>query len=243
MNISNGKRSKTFYIKVTGSYALWTDPATKGGGERVSMPVPTRQALQGIIDACYFKPTIKNIVDEVKIVNPIRFSSIGYRALYGNNSPGLNYVTVLEEVIYFVKFWFEWNEAREDLMADRNMNKHEAIMERSLKKGGRRDIFLGAREFVGFVEEISQSEYDAEKTAYYGTTVPLGRLFHSFKYPEKSGGLLESYFTDTIMTDGIVKFKPQSECEVKNELSSYTFKTGSTVVSVDTELKEYGKDG
>ena len=57
--------SKYFYMKVSSDYALWTDPASKGGGERISYPVPTAQALKGIVDACYFKPTIVNVVYNV----------------------------------------------------------------------------------------------------------------------------------------------------------------------------------
>ena len=127
-------RSKYFYMKITGDYALWTDPATKSGGERISYQVPTAQAIQGICDAVYFKPTIRNVVDEVKVINPVRFHSMGYRALYSDLSPGLNCVTVLEDVEYLVKYHFVWNPDREDLAKDQNMKKHEAITERSLEK-------------------------------------------------------------------------------------------------------------
>ena len=157
------ERSKYFYMKVTGDYALWTDPATKGGGERISYQVPTVQALQGICDAVYFKPTIRNVVDAVKVINPVRFHSMGYRALYADLSAGLNYVTVLEDVEYLLKYHFEWNLNRDDLLQDRIMKKHEAIAERSLKRGGRRDVFLGAREFIGYVEAIDEDEYLKEK--------------------------------------------------------------------------------
>lgn len=58
---------------------------------------------------------------------------MGSRALYNNGSPGLNYITVLENVEYLVKFHFEWNLDRDDMAQDRNMKKHEAIMERSLE--------------------------------------------------------------------------------------------------------------
>ena len=152
------EKSKHFYMRITGDYALWADPATKGGGERISYQVPTAQAIQGICDAVYFKPTIRNVVDAIKVVNPVRFHSMGYRALYGDLSAGLNYVTVLENVEYLVQYHFEWNLYRQDLSRDRIMKKHETITERSLRKGGRRDVFLGAREFLGYVEQITEQE-------------------------------------------------------------------------------------
>lgn len=237
------ERSKYFYMKVTGDYALWTDPATKGGGERISYQVPTVQALQGICDAVYFKPTIRNVVDAVKVINPVRFHSMGYRALYADLSAGLNYVTVLEDVEYLLKYHFEWNLNRDDLLQDRIMKKHEAIAERSLKRGGRRDVFLGAREFIGYVEAIDEDEYLKEKTFYSGSDLDLGNIFHSFIYPNNEEGKLKSFFTHTIMKDGIIKFKSQDECEIRNALSSYTFKGHKGVVSVDEELKEYGEGG
>lgn len=236
-------RSKCFYMRITGDYALWTDPATKGGGERISYQVPTVQALQGICDAVYFKPTIRNVVDAVKVVNPVRFHSMGYRALYADLSAGLNYVTVLEDVEYLLKYHFEWNLNRDDLLQDRIMKKHEAIAERSLKRGGRRDVFLGAREFLGYVEAIDKDEYLKEKTFYSESDLDLGNIFHSFIYPHSEDEPLKSLFTHTYMKDGIIEFKTQEQCEIVNTLSSYTFKGHKSVVSVDEELKEYGEGG
>lgn len=240
---NKNEKSKYFYMRITGDYALWTDPSTKGGGERISYQVPTAQALQGICDAVYFKPTIHNVVDAVKIVNPVRFHSMGYRALYADLSAGLNYVTVLTSVIYMVKYHFEWDLNRDDLAHDRIMKKHEAIAERSLKRGGRRDVFLGAREFVGYVEAIDEEEYLSEESFYLGSDLDLGNIFHSFIYPRNEDEPLKSLFTHTYMKDGIIEFKPQAECEIVNTLSSYTFKGHKGVVSVDEELKEYGEGG
>ena len=168
---------------------------------------------------------------------------MGYRALYADLSAGLNYVTVLEDVEYLLKYHFEWNLNRDDLLQDRIMKKHEAIAERSLKRGGRRDVFLGAREFIGYVEAIDEDEYLKEKTFYSGSDLDLGNIFHSFIYPNNEEGKLKSLFTHTIMKDGIIKFKSQDECEIRNALSSYTFKGHKGVVSVDEELKEYGEGG
>ena len=64
-------------------------------------------------------------------------------------------------------------------------------------------------------------------------------MFHSFAYPKDETTPLKSYFTKTVMDNGVIKFKPQPECEIVNTLSSYTFKTPGQVKSVDDELKEY----
>ena len=45
-------------FRVWGNEALFTDPLTKVGGEKFSYPVPTYQALKGITESIYWKPTL-----------------------------------------------------------------------------------------------------------------------------------------------------------------------------------------
>lgn len=232
-------RSRNFYFRVRGNLALFTNPATKGGGERSSYSVPTRQALQGIVDAIYFKPTITNVVTEVKICRQIQTELHGVRALLANCKADLSYVSYLSDVEYLVKCHFIWNEDRPDLMHDRLPNKHEAIMARSIRKGGRRDIFLGTRECVGLVDAISQEDYDAAEVAYADQTIDFGIMFHSFKYPKDKSEPLKSYFTHTVMENGCIRFKEQKDCEIMNTLSSYAFKSPGQVKSVDEEFANY----
>lgn len=232
-------RSRNFYARIRGDRALFTNPATKGGSERSSYSVPSRQALQGIIDSIYHKPTFTNVVTEVKVVNQIQTELHGVRALLHDYTADLSYVSYLSDVEYLVKFHFIWNEQREDLSQDRIPNKHEAIMERSIRKGGRRDAFLGTRECLGLVDAISQEDYETADSHYKDVTIDLGIMFHSFAYPIDKTTPLKSYFTKTIMDKGVIKFKPQSECEIVNTLSSYAFKVPGQIKSVDTEYAEY----
>ncbi len=232
-------RSRNFYVRVRGDRALFTNPATKGGSERSSYSVPTRQALQGIVDSIYHKPTFTNVVTEVKVLNQIQTELHGIRALLHDYSADLSYVSYLSDVEYLVKFHFVWNENRKDLIQDRLPNKHEAIMERSIRKGGRRDVFLGTRECFGLVDEISQGEYENASSYYNGVTIDLGIMFHSFAYPTSKDVPLKSYFTKTVMENGVIRFKPQSECEIENTLSSYVFNTPGQIKSVDDEFEEY----
>ena len=241
MQTSIKECSKYFYMKISSDYALWTDPVSKGGGERISYPVPTAQALKGIADACYFKPPLVNVVDSVKVVNPIMYKKFGYRALYGNMSAGLNNVTALSQIEYLIKFHFEWNYDRTDLVHDRNMKKHESIMERSLKKGGRRDVFLGVREFIGDVEYIDEYQFTTCKTAYDGSSIDFGYMFHHFDYPNDNQKKFKSIFAKVKMESGVIDFSLDGVDYIENELSTYNFKKNKTVVSVEEELKSYGK--
>lgn len=237
-------RSRHFYMRVRGELALFTNPATKGGGERSSYPVPTRQALQGIVDAVYHKPTITNVVTEVKVINQIQTELHGTRALLKDYGADLSYVSYLSDVEYLIKYHFVWNENRPDLVKDRLPNKHEAIMERSLRKGGRRDVFLGTRECLGLVEAISQEEYETAQIAseHANQEIDLGIMFHSFAYPTDRKEPLRSYFTRTVMTNGTIHFKEQAECEIVNTLSSYTFKPAGPIKPVEEEFEGYQLD-
>ncbi|WP_042681451.1 CRISPR-associated protein Cas5 [Anaerosalibacter massiliensis] len=62
----NKFKSNPFYMKVFGDYTLFTDPMTKGGGEKFTYQVPSYQALKGIVEACYWKPIFYYVIDSVK---------------------------------------------------------------------------------------------------------------------------------------------------------------------------------
>ncbi len=238
-------KSKPFYYKVKGDYALFTDPLTKGGGEKFSYSVPTYQAIKGITEAIYWKPTIVIYIDEVKIINPIRTQTKGIRTVVKNGtSVDRNYYTYLKDVEYYIKFHFEWNELREDLKHDRNEVKHQEIILRTLDKGGRRDIFLGARECLGFIERLSREDYENKEGFYEGENISMGIMFHSFNYPtEVSTGEynhLESNFAQTIMENGTITFIRPEECTIKNILGEYRgkFIKSENIKTVDEELDE-----
>ncbi|MEN4336431.1 type I-C CRISPR-associated protein Cas5c, partial [Streptococcus pyogenes] len=113
------------------------------------------------------------------------------------------------------------------------------IMERSIRKGGRRDVFLGTRECLGLVDDISQEEYETTVSYYNGVNIDLGIMFHSFAYPKDKKTPLKSYFTKTVMKNGVITFKAQSECDIVNTLSSYAFKAPEEIKSVNDECMEY----
>ena len=74
-------------FKVYGKYALFTDPLTKIGGEKCSYQIPTYQALKGIMESIYWKPTIIWIIDKVRVMKAIRTQTrsakpINYSGIY-----------------------------------------------------------------------------------------------------------------------------------------------------------------
>lgn len=238
-------KSNYFYYKVFGDYALFTDPLTRGVGEKFSYSVPTYQALKGLTENLYWKPTVVIVIDEVKVMRPIRTQTTGVRLLIGSgaeNSADRSYYTYLKNVEYLVKFHFEWNLQRDDLTKDRNAKKHEEILKRTLARGGRRDVFLGTRECVAFVEPLSESVYNESVSCYKDQTMNFGMMFHSFNYPTeaktKDYEHLEANFTGIVMENGVIKFPRPEECTVTNVLSKYqgTVISSENIKSVDDEL-------
>ena len=117
-------------FKVYGRYALFTDPITKVGGEKFTYQIPTYQALKGICESIYWKPTFSWIIDEVRVIKPIRTQCQGIRPIAYSGGNTLSFYTYLVEPEYEVKAHFEWNKHREDLAGDRNENSSMAINSR-----------------------------------------------------------------------------------------------------------------
>lgn len=61
-------------LKAFGDYALFSRPEMKV--ERVSYDVITPSAARGILEAIYWKPQIRWIIDEITVLKPIRFTNI-----------------------------------------------------------------------------------------------------------------------------------------------------------------------
>ena len=199
-------------FEVFGDYALFTDPLTKIGGEKLSYSVPTYQALKGITESIYWKPSIFYIIDEIRVMKPIQMESKGIRPIeFGGGNTLANY-TYLKDVHYQVKAHFEFNMNRPDMAFDRNEGKHFSIMQRSLKAGGRRDIFLGTRECQGYVEPCDfgsgHGHYDSESSEHH-----LGTMVHGFNYPDETGKEeLEVRLWNPVMRKGVIEFIRPEKC-------------------------------
>jgi len=61
-------------VKVSGSYALYTRIEFKA--ERVSYDILTPSAARGILEAIYWKPQFRWVIDRIYVLNPIRFTNI-----------------------------------------------------------------------------------------------------------------------------------------------------------------------
>jgi len=195
-------------IRVWGDYALFTRPEMKV--ERVSYDVMTPSAARGILEAIYWKPAIRWVVDRIHVLRPIRFDNIRRNELANRVSvnnrdmeddrPVCRYIEddrqqrasmVLRDVEYVIEAHFDLTGADEA-----EPGKHLAIFERRVKKGQcfHRPYF-GCREFpVNFewCEEIPESVFGGEKD--------LGYMLHDIDFEND----MTPQFFRAVMKDGVI---------------------------------------
>jgi len=201
-------------FRVWGKYALFTDPLTKIGGEKCSYQIPTYEALKGIISSVYWKPTIIWIIDKVRVMKPIKTQTRSAKPIKYSGGNDLSIYTYLSDVDYQVQAHFEWNLHREDMAKDRNENKHYFVAKRMIERGGRRDIFLGARECQGYVEPCKFGEGEGFYDKYGELSFDL--MFHGFDYPDEYGkDEFHSRFWRPRMVDGVVEVIRPEQCTIR----------------------------
>jgi CRISPR-associated protein Cas5d len=150
-------------LKVWGDYACFTRPEMKV--ERVSYDVMTPSAARGILEAVYWKPAIRWLVEKIRVLNPIRFENIrrnelsgkimvsNVRAAMRGGNVALETIIedqrqqrasmVLRDVAYVIEACFEFTGTE-----DRNEGKHLDIFNRRVRDGECfHRPYLGCREF------------------------------------------------------------------------------------------------
>jgi len=195
-------------LRVWGDYALFTRPEMKV--ERVSYDVMTPSAARGILEAIYWKPAIRWVIDRIHVLRPVRFENIRRNELANRVSvnnrdmeggrPVCRYIEddrqqrasmLLRDVEYVIEAHFELT--GDD---DAEPGKHLAIFERRVKKGQcfHRPYF-GCREFpVNFewCDDIPASPLAGIRE--------LGYMLHDIDFADD----MTPRFFRAVMEDGIV---------------------------------------
>lgn len=231
-------------FEVTGEYALFSDPVMRIGGEKSSYQIPTYEALKGILHSIYWKPTLIWVIDAVRIMNPIQMEVKGIRPIRYHGGNDLAYYTYLKNCRYQVRAHFEWNLNRPELKPDRNENKHHQIALKMICKGGRRDIFLGARECQGYVEPCvfgqGESAYD---------TLPrmdFGLMYHGITYADEAydaatAGKMTANFWRPTMEQGVIHFPRPEQCPHHKPLRTMDIKPFGEELGNFSGLREFGE--
>lgn len=203
-------------FEVYGDYALFSDPITRVGGEKFTYQVPTYEAMKGVLQSVYWKPTIIWVIDSVRVMNQIQTETKGIRPIkYSGGSNDLSYYTYLKDCRYQVRAHFIWNENRPELAGDRSDNKHHNIAKRMIERGGRRDIFLGTRECQAYVAPCVFGEGES----FYAATPQLdfGMMYHGITYAdeaysEETRGQMTVRLWRAVMKNGVIDFLPPADC-------------------------------
>lgn len=231
-------------FEVTGDYGLFSDPIMRVGGEKCSYQVPTYEALKGILSSVYWKPSIIWYINAVRVMNQIQTEVKGIRPIKYHGRNDLAYYTYLKNCRYQVRAHFEWNENRPELAGDRNENKHHNIAKRMIEKGGRRDVFLGARECQGYVEPCRFGEgegaYDSVQELGFGLMYH-GITYADEAYSDETKGNMTARFWYPTMKKGVITFPRPEECPLHKTLRPMEMKPFGDAWNNFSGLKEFGE--
>lgn len=202
-------------LKVWGDYACFSRPEMKV--ERVSYDIITPSAARGILEAIYWKPAIRWVIDKITVINPIKFENIRRnellgkmsvsavkKAYLGNKEVQLYQSTddivqraslVLKDVCYYIEAHFELTDKVGETDTE---EKHYNIALRRARKGQcfHRPYF-GCREFpvqFEFVEEETMT------SCYENREKDLGFMLWDIDFNNDTSPL----FYRPIMIDGVV---------------------------------------
>ena len=231
-------------FEVTGDYALFSDPVMRIGGEKSSYQIPTYEALKGILHSIYWKPTLIWVIDAVRIMNPIQMEVKGIRPIRYHGGNDLAYYTYLKNCRYQVRAHFEWNLNRPELKPDRNENKHHQIALKMIRKGGRRDIFLGSRECQGYVEPCIFGQGEGAYDNF--PRMDFGLMYHGITYADEAydaatEGNMTANFWRPAMEQGVIHFPRPEQCPHHKLLRKMDIKPFGEELGNFSGLREFGE--
>ena len=203
-------------LEIWGDYALFCRPEMKV--ERVSYDVITPSAARGILEAIYFKPELKWLIDKIYVCNPIQFTNIRRNEIkakvnarnirtamttdgivspiYASEEIQQRASMVLKNVRYIIDAHFELT--GKGGIDDTN-EKHYNIALRRIRNGQYfHQPYFGCREFP-----VSFRLFEDEnvKTAYSGVQ-DLGYMLYDMDYTDLEN--IRPMFYRASMTDGVI---------------------------------------
>lgn len=217
--------SKGVKVKVWGEYALFSRPEMKV--ERCSYDVMTPSAARGILEAIYWHPGMRWVIDRIYVNKPIQFTSVRRNEVKSkisannvlpvyNGNPKRLYISSKAEIVqraslmlrnveYVIEAHFEMTEKAND---SDNPGKFKDIIMRRLRRGECfHTPYFGCREFpVKFClyenEEIATAYADEDER-------DLGFMLYDLDYSDPEN--IQPMFFRAIMKKGVIDLR---DCEV-----------------------------
>ena len=208
----------SIHLRISGDLACFTRPEMKV--ERVSYDALTPSAARGILEAIYWKPEIRWVIERIHVLRPIRWTTlrrneVGSKASAatarsamraGRGNIGITVederqqraATLLRDVAYVVQ-------ARFDILSGpRAPGKHLDQFNRRVKKGQCfHHPYLGCREFLADFEPADPAALPEPHEELRGET-DLGWTFLDFDYTRDR----TARFFRAKMVDGVIDVPP-----------------------------------
>ena len=214
-------------LEVWGDYALFTRPEMKV--ERVSYDVITPSAARGILEAIYWHPGMRWVIDRIQVCQPIRFTNIRRNEVKATISGRVMKVAMergktipymdaskeiqqrasllLTDVRYVITAHFDMTEKAAE---GDNPGKFQDIIKRRLQKGQYyHQPYFGCREFPVYFQEAAGAypcveELHGEKD--------LGYMLYDLDYSNPED--VRPMFFRAVMKDGVIIVPPVTSEEV-----------------------------
>ena len=207
-----------------GDYALFSRPEMKV--ERCSYDVMTPSAARGILEAIYWHPGMRWIIDRIYVRNPIEFTSVrrnevkskiqatsvlsamngGEKPLYISTKEDIaqRAAIILRNVDYVINAHFEMTERANE---SDNEGKFKDIIMRRLRRGQcYHTPYFGCREFPVNFELYEDAEIE---TAYADQIKDLGYMLYDLDYSDPEN--IQPMFFRAELRNGILDLR---NCEV-----------------------------
>lgn len=205
-------------IECWGDYACFTRPEMKV--ERVSYDIMTPSAARGLVEAIFWHPGLRYVIDAIGLMSPIQFTNVrrnevkskilGSSVLKkGTSGEALGIVTtqeivqrastILKDVHYYIDLHFEMTEKAN---AGDNPGKFKEMLSRRARKGQcYHQPYLGCREFPASFRLVEEGEV----VQLYPESRDLGYMFYDMDYSDTER--ISPRFFRAKLEDGVLSLK------------------------------------
>lgn len=210
---------KSLEVKVWGPWACFTRPEMKV--ERVTYPVITPTAAQGVLEAIFWKPEFTWRVNEIAVLEPIVYTNImrnevnslasersargwekaGRGGFVASEDRAQRNTLALKDVAYIV---------RADIEVKPGVDAHDAKYRDQFRRRIERgqcyaQPYLGCREFSAFFAEPMDDDKPLD------ISMNLGRMLHALDYAVGGSGSAKPRFFSAELVNGVLRIPHDAE--------------------------------
>ncbi len=200
-------------VKLWGDLACFTRPESKV--ERVSYPVMTPSAARGILEAIFWKPQFSWRIEEIVVLNPIRYFSIlrnevnsravfrtastwmesGTGAYFADEDRAQRHTLAIRDVAYVVRAQIDLRNG-----VDSPPARYRDQFRRRVNRGQCFSTpYLGCREFTAHFGPPAGIERPIDDS------IDLGRMLLDIRYGQGPGGRGRPMFFEAKLERGVLR--------------------------------------